>query len=214
MTPTPDATAGEKRVPSMFRVRLSTQHVSTLDVLFSKAKETKAVHFDIGQGTNFEVKIPWMISETGYQTRINGTLMMIEATTSLPFRELLRSETLQINIEMNYPIKWNAYQEWIFTFTASKTTLHFIYAHKWYFQDLIDDWSAKGPPDLLYFVPYTWKFQFLCKKFELVTLANEFNWVDTSSTNQENSQIGKCKKRLILFVEIQWIFFLIYSHLW
>ena len=54
----------------------STQHVSTLDVLFSKAKVTKAVHVDIGQGTNFDVKIPWIIGESGYQTKLNGTLMV------------------------------------------------------------------------------------------------------------------------------------------
>ena len=35
---------------------------------------------------------------------------MIEATTSLPFRDLLRSETFQINLDCNYPMKWNAYQ--------------------------------------------------------------------------------------------------------
>ena len=110
MKSTPEPKAGEKRVASMFQVRLSTQHVSTLDVLFSKAKVTKAVHVDIGQGTNFDVKIPWVIGESGYQTKLNGTLMMIEATTSLPFRDLLRSETLQINVDCNYPMKWNAYQ--------------------------------------------------------------------------------------------------------
>ena len=109
---------------------------------------------------------------------------------------------------MNYPMKWNAYQEWIFTFTASKSTLHFIFAHKWYFQDLIDDWSAKSPPDLLYFVPYTWKFQFLCKKFELVTLANEYNWVDTSSTNQENSLLAVCGEHLNIKFELPYTEFL------
>ena len=90
------------------------------------------------------------------------------------------------------------FQEWVFTFTASKTTLHFIFAHKWYFQDLIDDWSAKSPPDLLYFVPYTWKFQFICKKFELVTSGNEYNWIDTSSTNQENALLAVCGEHLNL----------------
>ena len=49
MNATPEPKAGEKRVASMFQVRLSTQHVSTLDVLFSKAKVTKAVHVDIGK---------------------------------------------------------------------------------------------------------------------------------------------------------------------
>ena len=80
----------------------------------------------------------------------------------------------------------------MFTFTGSKTTLHFIFAHKWYFQDLIDDWAAKNPPDLLYFVPYTWKFQFILKDFELLTLGNEYNWIDTaSSTHLENALMGK-----------------------
>ena len=41
MKATPEPKPGEKRVASMFQVRLSTQHVSTLDVLFSKAKVTK-----------------------------------------------------------------------------------------------------------------------------------------------------------------------------
>ena len=88
--------------------------------------------------------------------------------------------------------KFTFFQEWVFTFTASKTTLHFIFAHKWYFQDLIDDWAAKNPPDLLYFVPYTWKFQFILKDFELLTLGNEYNWIDTaSSTHLENALMGK-----------------------
>ena len=76
--------------------------------------------------------------------------------------------------------------------------MHFIFAHKWYFQDLIDDWAAKNPPDLLYFVPYTWKFQFICKKFELVTSGNEYNWIDTSSTNQENALLAVCGEHLNL----------------
>ena len=113
MQPTKEPIAGEKRLASMFRVRLSTQHVSTLDLLFTKAKETKAVHVDIGQGTNFEVKIPWSVTEHGFQTKLSGTLMMIEAKTSLPFRDLLRCETLQINVDMNYPMKWNEHQEWV-----------------------------------------------------------------------------------------------------
>ena len=68
---------------------------------------------DIGQGTNFEVKIPWSVTEQGFQTKLSGTLMMIEAKTSLPFRDLLRCETLQINVDMNYPMKWNEHQEWV-----------------------------------------------------------------------------------------------------
>lgn len=73
---------------------------------------------------------------------------------------------------------------------------------------MIDDWSSKYPPDLLYFVPYTWKFNFLFKKFELVTLANEFNWIDTSSTNQENSFLGLCAEKLELAFDLPYEEFL------
>ena len=54
--------------------------------------------------------------------------------------------------------------------------------------------SVRSPPDLRYFVPYTWKL----KEFELLTLANEFNWIDTSSTHQENSLLAICGETLDL----------------
>lgn len=54
------------------------------------------------------------------------------------------------------------------------------------FLDLMNDWSSKSRPDLLHFVPYTWKIQLLMKEFELITLCNEHNWIDCSSQNQEN----------------------------
>ena len=60
--------------------------------------------------------------------------MMVEATTSLPYRELVRAETLEFKIDMNYPSVWNEHQEWLFSFISTKTSLNFIYAHKWFFQ--------------------------------------------------------------------------------
>lgn len=73
---------------------------------------------------------------------------------------------------------------------------------------MIDDWSAKCPPDYLYFVPYTWKFQFVLKKFELVTSGNEFNWIDTSSANQENALLAICGEHLNLKFSLPYIEFL------
>ena len=50
MQVTPEPSPGEKRRAKNFVLRLSTECESTLDVLFSKQKETSAVHFNIGQG--------------------------------------------------------------------------------------------------------------------------------------------------------------------
>ncbi len=73
---------------------------------------------------------------------------------------------------------------------------------------MIDDWSSKSPPDLLYFVPYVWKFKFQFKKFELLTPTNEFNWIDTSSTSQENSYMAICGDVLNLSFDLPYTEFL------
>ena len=114
--------------------------------------------------------------------------MMAEGTTSLPYRELLKAETLEFRVAMHYPMFWNDHQEWIFSFVATKVSVKFIYAVKWFFQDLVEDWSSKSPPDLLYFVPYVWKFKFQFKQFELLSPTNEFNWIDTSSANEKEKE--------------------------
>jgi hypothetical protein len=59
MVVTEDPRPGEKRQAKYFVLRLSTEYESTMDILFSKLKETNAVHVTIGQGTNFELRIPW-----------------------------------------------------------------------------------------------------------------------------------------------------------
>ena len=89
---------------------------------------------------------------------------------------------------MHYPMFWNDHQEWIFSFVATKVSVRFIYAVKWFFQDLVEDWSSKSPPDLLYFVPYVWKFKFQFKQFELLAPTNEFNWIDTSSASEREKE--------------------------
>ena len=87
------------------------------------------------KGSFFDMSIPWVVeNENGYNSKINGTLMNPEATTSLTYRDFLQCETLEFQIDMIYPRYWNDYQEWIFTFTISKASLDFIFAHKWFFQ--------------------------------------------------------------------------------
>jgi hypothetical protein len=56
----------------------------------------------------------------------------------------------------------------------------------------VNDWASKSRPDLLHFVPYTWVITVIMKEFELITLCNEYNWIDCSSQNQENSHIAFC----------------------
>ena len=90
---------------------------------------------NISPGSFFDMSIPWVLeSEDGYTSKLNGTLMNPEATTSLAYRDFIQCETLEFQLDMVYPKFWNDYQEWIFTFTVSKATVNFIFAHKWFFQ--------------------------------------------------------------------------------
>ncbi|KAK9751640.1 Kiaa1109 [Popillia japonica] len=185
---------GEKRQMQSFEIRLLMQNKATVDILFSKNKETNAIHINVGAGSYLEISIPWVTTEKGYTTKINGQLLHLEATTSLQFRDLLVSETLEFSVLCHYPLIWNDHQLWELNLTGCKATVSIIFCHKWFFTDLINDWSSKQRPDLLHFLPYTWRFGLTLKHCEIITLANQYNWVDCSSAGQrlENTQIALC----------------------
>uniref|UniRef100_A0A182U7T9 Bridge-like lipid transfer protein family member 1 N-terminal domain-containing protein n=1 Tax=Anopheles melas TaxID=34690 RepID=A0A182U7T9_9DIPT len=183
---------GDRREVRSFDISLCTLNEATIDVLFSKNKETNAVHVNIGAGSYLEVTLPWIILQDGMATKVTGQLLHVEATTSLQYRSLAECETLQFNVKVHYPLKWNDHQEWTINLTGSKATAYIVFSHKEFFQDLIEDWASKARPDILSFVPYTWKFGVILKEFEILTLSNEFNWIDCSSTNQENHHLAFC----------------------
>lgn len=58
------------------------------------------------------------------------------------------------------------------------------------FLDLIKDWASDSAPDIYSFVPYSWTFKILFHQFEMIWAANQHNWIDCSTKQQEN---GKTK---------------------
>ncbi|XP_061939071.1 bridge-like lipid transfer protein family member 1 isoform X15 [Apis cerana] len=199
---------GEKRQVQSFDIRLSTLNEATIDILFSKNRETNAVHINVGPGSYLEITMPWIVLQDGYTTKITGQLLHLEATTSLQYRSLVESETLEFGVKCHYPIKWNDHQEWMLNLTGCKATANLVYSHKEFFQDMINDWASKARPDILHFVPYTWKFNLLLKEFELITLCNEYNWIDCSSQNQENAHIAFCGEFFELSFDLPFVDYL------
>uniref|UniRef100_A0A6P7G1L5 Transmembrane protein KIAA1109 homolog isoform X3 n=1 Tax=Diabrotica virgifera virgifera TaxID=50390 RepID=A0A6P7G1L5_DIAVI len=197
---------GEKRQMQSFDVRLLMQNEATIDILFTKDKETNAVHINVGAGSYLEVTIPWVTTAEGYTTVIKGQLLHLESTTSLQFRDFVESETLEFSVLCHYPIVWNDHQLWEVNLTGCKATINLIFFHKWFFTDLINDWSSKQRPDLLHFVPYTWRFGLTLKHCELLTLVNQYNWIDCSSVGQrsrlENTQFALCAHFLHLSFDL------------
>ncbi|KAF5284663.1 hypothetical protein FQR65_LT13494 [Abscondita terminalis] len=197
---------GDKRQMQSFDIRLLLQHEATIDILFSKNKETNATHINVGAGSYLEITIPWVTLRQGYTTKINGQLLHLDATTSLQFRDFISSETLEFCLQCHYPLIWNDPQLWELSLTGCKATINLIFCHKWFFQDLINDWSSKQRPDILHFVPYTWRFGLTLKHCELLTLVNQYNWIDCSSVGQrqrlENTQLALCAHFLHLSFDL------------
>lgn len=192
MVPTEAPKPGEHRFVHTFDVKWSTLADATIDILFSKEKETNAVHINIGAGSYLEAVLPWINLKDGYSTKITGQFLHVDATTSLQYRSLGEFESLHYNIRLNYPLRWNAHQEWLINLIGYKATACIVFEHKEFFQYLIEDWVSKAPPDIFTFIPYTVKFSVLMKEFEILTISNEYNWIDCSSTNHENNHLAFC----------------------
>ncbi|KAF8784884.1 Transmembrane protein KIAA1109 like protein [Argiope bruennichi] len=205
---TKQAKVGERRFCESFDIRLSTLAEATIDILFSKEKETNAIHMNVGQGSYLEVTIPMRITEDGYISRINGQLLHLEASTSLQYRSLVESETLEFDVQVKYPRMWNDHQNWTCILTGCKATVHLIYAHKHFFHALMEDWASKSRPDILHFVPYTWHFSLILKEFELITVVNEYNWIDCSSQHQENTYLAVSGDQFELSFDLPFIEYL------
>ena len=95
------------------------------------------MHMNAGPGSYLEVTIPYITKETGYESHILGQILHLDATTSLNFRQLAQSETLEFDVRIKYPKIWNQHQEWICSLTGCKATVSILFAHKWFFCDLM-----------------------------------------------------------------------------
>ena len=47
-------------------------------------------------GSYLEFSVPFVVEESGYTTRVYGQAMNVDCTTSLPFRDFIKCETLEV----------------------------------------------------------------------------------------------------------------------
>ncbi|XP_034153444.1 transmembrane protein KIAA1109 homolog isoform X3 [Esox lucius] len=190
------AQPGKPRQILAFELRMNIIADATIDLLFTKNRETNAIHVNVGAGSYLEVNIPMTVGEAGYSPTIKGQLLHVDTTTSMQYRTLLEAEMLAFHVIASYPRVWNMPQSWNCEIEVYKATYHFIYAQKNFFTDLIGDWASDSAPDIYSFVPYTWKFKVLFHQFEMLWAANQHNWIDCSTKQQENVYLAACGETL------------------
>uniref|UniRef100_A0A8D3AFL2 KIAA1109 n=1 Tax=Scophthalmus maximus TaxID=52904 RepID=A0A8D3AFL2_SCOMX len=138
------------------------------------------------------------VEKKSYSPTIKGQLLHVDTTSSMQYRTLLEAEMLAFHVIASYPRVWNMPQSWQCEIEVYKATYHFIYAQKNFFTDLIQDWASDSAPDIYSFVPYSWKFKILFHQFEMIWAANQHNWVDCSTKQQENVYLAACGETLII----------------
>uniref|UniRef100_A0A3Q3G3A6 Bridge-like lipid transfer protein family member 1 n=1 Tax=Labrus bergylta TaxID=56723 RepID=A0A3Q3G3A6_9LABR len=190
------AQPGKPRQIQAFELRMNIIADATIDLLFTKNRETNAIHVNVGAGSYLEVNIPMTVGENGYSPTIKGQLLHVDTTSSMLYRTLLEAEMLAFHVIAGYPRVWNMPQSWQCEIEVYKATYHFIYAQKNFFTDLIQDWSSDSAPDIYSFVPYSWKFKILFHQFEMIWAANQQNWIDCSTKQQENVYLAACGETL------------------
>ncbi|XP_069487252.1 bridge-like lipid transfer protein family member 1 isoform X8 [Ambystoma mexicanum] len=190
------AQPGKLREILAFELRMNIIENATIDLLFTKNRETNAVHVNVGAGSYLEVNIPMTVSENGYSPTIKGQLLHVDTTSSMQYRTLIEAEMLAFQVNSSYPRIWNMPQTWQCELEVYKATYHFIFAQKNFFTDLIQDWSSDSAPDIFSFVPYTWNLKIMFHQFEMIWAANQHNWVDCSTKQQENVYVAACGETL------------------
>uniref|UniRef100_A0A4W6FBY2 KIAA1109 n=1 Tax=Lates calcarifer TaxID=8187 RepID=A0A4W6FBY2_LATCA len=190
------AQPGKPRQIQAFELRMNIIADATIDLLFTKNRETNAIHVNVGAGSYLEVNIPMTVGENGYSPTIKGQLLHVDTTSSMQYRTLLEAEMLAFHVIASYPRVWNMPQSWQCEIEVYKATYHFIYAQKNFFTDLIQDWASDSAPDIYSFVPYSWKFKILFHQFEMIWAANQHNWIDCSTKQQENVYLAACGETL------------------
>ncbi|XP_077476639.1 bridge-like lipid transfer protein family member 1 [Stigmatopora argus] len=190
------AQRGQPRQIQAFELRMNIIADATIDLLFTKNRETNAIHVNVGAGSYLEVNIPMTVGDTGYLPTIKGQLLHVDTTSSMQYRTLLEAEMLAFHVIASYPRVWNMPQSWQCEIEVYKATYHFIYAQKNFFTDLIQDWASDSAPDIYSFVPYSWTFKVLFHQFEMIWAANQHNWIDCSTKQQENVYLAACGETL------------------
>ena len=115
-----------------------------------------------------------------------GIFNKVESQTSLSFKEFLSAEKLILDVDINYPLIWNDLQTWNINIDLQKTSFYFVFVHKFFFQDMINDWSSRHMSDLRSFVPYIYSIALKGNDIEAILPCNQHNWIDTH-TLENNS---------------------------
>jgi hypothetical protein len=123
---------------------------------------------------------PWLTKNYGYKTDIVANLNNVHSVTNMSFKQFISAERLRVTVDINYPLRWNDLQTWNVNLDFYKSTVYFVFYHKIFFQDLINDWSSRYMADIRSFMPYIYDIKLRASQMEFILPCNQHNWIDVN----------------------------------
>ncbi|GAA50289.1 hypothetical protein CLF_104333 [Clonorchis sinensis] len=196
---------GRYRVPKKLVVEINFATNLELELLFSHQSVVKTLHLSALADSSVRLNIPWLVGIDGFRTRIRINLVQGGIAAQHLWSDVLRTRHLDLDLLMHYPREWNMPQTWDFDLKAKCPQFTMLFDYKRFFKGLIEDWLRGAQPDLLHFVPCTYKFRISADGLNFVLLANDYNWV---SSTTENAHIAFAGKRFSLSFDLPFVDYL------
>ncbi|KAK4473737.1 hypothetical protein MN116_003079, partial [Schistosoma mekongi] len=204
--PNEQATVGQRRVAKKFVFELKTSTNINLDLYFMRHGVVESMRLSGFSNSLIKLSIPWIINQNGFVTTLKINLVKCSLLLEHLWRNILTSnQYVDLDLKMHYPREWNIQQLWDIGIDTRDTQLTILFDYKHYFKGFIDDWCRCSHPDLLGFIPCTYKFHIKSNNLDLILLANDYNWV---SKYGENAYLGFHAKKLMFTFDLPFIDFL------
>ncbi len=211
LEPCPEPTLNERRQISKFDMTINLKDPNTeINILFSALTNTSPVApsattpIDDTDEPAKERKLtlrcrspstvvcsfPWLTKQYGYKTSISCDFNNVHSLTNLSFKHFLSGESIRLDLNINYPLRWNELQVWNLDVSMSKSSIFFVFFHKIFFQDLINDWSSRYMADIRTFAPYIYDIKLRGNDMEFILPCGQHNWIDINVLENNSKSSG------------------------
>ncbi|CAH8450206.1 unnamed protein product [Schistosoma rodhaini] len=204
--PSEPVTVGQRRVANKFVFELKTSTNINLDLYFMRRDVVESMRLSGSPNSIIKLSIPWLVNQNGFVTTLKVNLIKSSLVLEHLWRNILTNDQyVNLDLKMYYPKEWNMQHLWDIGLDTRDTQLTILFDYKHYFKGLIDDWCRGSHPDLLSFIPCTYKFHIKSNNLDFILLANDYNWI---SKYGENAYLGFHAKKLMVTFDLPFIDFL------
>ncbi|CAO3600899.1 unnamed protein product [Absidia cylindrospora] len=139
------------------------------------------------EGSSIKAVAPLVTGEDGYLITVDVELKDADITTSVNFANLVHVDGFKLHINMPFPLVWNEHRTWSVDAKATNPELFLLRDHVYLLQDLVKDWIAHPPTDLLHFVPVTYQLRLETTKANIFLCINEHNIINYPNSADDNA---------------------------